>query len=75
MNPEETDHMIRLIKSLAETSGTTFFITEHDMKVVFSVADYIYVLHQGKLLAEGTPEQIRADRRVKEAYLGGTSEP
>ena len=52
MNPEETDHMIRLIKSLAETSGTTFFITEHDMKVVFSVADYIYVLHQGRLLAE-----------------------
>ncbi|SHG06688.1 amino acid/amide ABC transporter ATP-binding protein 1, HAAT family [Desulfacinum infernum DSM 9756] len=75
MNPEETDHMIRLIKSLAETSGTTFFITEHDMKVVFSVADYIYVLHQGRLLAEGTPEEIRADRRVREAYLGGTSEP
>lgn len=75
MNPEETEHMIRLIKSLAETSGTNFFITEHDMKVVFSVADYIYVLHQGTLLAQGTPEEIRADQRVKEAYLGGSLEP
>lgn len=75
MNPEETEQMIRLIKSLADTHGTNFFVTEHDMKVVFSVADYIYVLHQGSLLAQGTPEEIRADRRVKEAYLGGSLEP
>ncbi|MBN1958339.1 MAG: ABC transporter ATP-binding protein [Desulfuromonadales bacterium] len=70
MNPEETENMIALIKRLAKNSGTTFFITEHDMKVVFSLAERIYVLHQGHLLAQGTPEQIRANAQVQEAYLG-----
>lgn len=70
MNPEETENMINLIKRLAETSGTTFFITEHDMKVVFSLAEKIYVLHQGHLLAEGRPEDIRSNVEVQEAYLG-----
>lgn len=73
MNPEETDNMVRLIKKLASHSGTTFFITEHDMKVVFSLAEKIYVLHQGHLLAEGKPEEIRADALVQEAYLGRKS--
>jgi branched-chain amino acid transport system ATP-binding protein len=70
MNPEETENMINLIKKLAEVSGTTFFITEHDMKVVFSLAEKIYVLHQGHLLAQGRPEEIRANEDVQEAYLG-----
>jgi branched-chain amino acid transport system ATP-binding protein len=70
MNPEETENMINLIKKLAEVSGTTFFITEHDMKVVFSLAEKIYVLHQGHLLAQGRPEDIRANPDVQEAYLG-----
>jgi branched-chain amino acid transport system ATP-binding protein len=72
MNPQETDRMIHLIKDLSEQSGTTFFITEHDMKVVFAVAERIFVLHQGRLLAEGLPEEIRSNRTVKEAYLGGS---
>ena len=70
MNPEETEKMIGLIKKLAAGSGTTFFITEHDMKVVFSLAETIYVLHQGRLLAQGRPEDIRAHEEVQEAYLG-----
>lgn len=70
MNPEETENMIALIKKLAKNSGTTFFITEHDMKVVFSLAEKIYVLHQGHLLAEGSPQQIRSNPQVQEAYLG-----
>ena len=70
MNPEETENMISLIKKLAKNSGTTFFITEHDMKVVFSVAEKIYVLHQGHLLAEGSPQEIRSNEQVQEAYLG-----
>lgn len=70
MNPEETENMISLIKKLAEVYGTTFFITEHDMKVVFSLAEKIYVLHQGHLLAQGNPEEIRANEHVQEAYLG-----
>jgi branched-chain amino acid transport system ATP-binding protein len=72
MNPEETDRMIRLIKTLADTSGTTFCLTEHDMKVVFAVASQIVVLHQGQLLAWGPPERIRNDTTVKRAYLGGS---
>jgi len=70
MNPEETENMINLIKRLAKNSGTTFFITEHDMKVVFSLSEKIYVLHQGNLLAQGKPEEIRANEQVQEAYLG-----
>lgn len=72
MNPEETDRIIILIKELSVKSGATFFITEHDMKVVFSIAQQIYVLNQGTPLAHGTPEEIRANRAVKEAYLGGS---
>ncbi len=71
MNPEETERMIYLIHKLSEELGTTFFLTEHDMNVVFSVAEYIFVLHQGELLAKGTPEEIRKNKAVKEAYLGG----
>lgn len=70
MNPEETENMIGLIKQLAAKSGTTFFITEHDMKVVFSLAEKIYVLHQGHLLAQGSPEDIRNNTEVQDAYLG-----
>jgi branched-chain amino acid transport system ATP-binding protein len=70
MNPEETDRMIALVRGLAERLGTTFFVTEHDMRVVFGLARRIHVLHQGALLAAGTPEEIRADARVREAYLG-----
>ena len=72
MNPAETDRMIHLIKDLAHRFGTTIFLTEHDMKVVFAVAEQIFVLHQGQLLAQGGPEVIRANRQVKEAYLGGS---
>jgi branched-chain amino acid transport system ATP-binding protein len=70
MNPEETDRMIALVRRLAEQLGTTFFVTEHDMRVVFGLARRIFVLHQGTLLAEGSPEEIRGDVRVREAYLG-----
>jgi len=74
MNPEETERMIQLIRELAERFGTTIFLTEHDMKVVFSVATRIYVLHQGGLLASGDPRAIRSDPRVREAYLGGAAD-
>ncbi len=72
MNTEETEKMIKMIKELSEKFNTTFFITEHDMKVVFSLASYIYVLHQGSLLAQGTPDEIKDNIQVKEAYLGGS---
>lgn len=74
MNPEETDRMVHLIRDLAERFGTTFFLTEHDMKVVFAIATRIFVLHQGVLLAEGDPATIRSDPKVREAYLGGAED-
>lgn len=70
MNPEETERMINLIRTLSKKLGKTFFLTEHDMKVVFSLSEVIHVLHQGKLLAEGTPTQIKDNEQVREAYLG-----
>ena len=74
MNPEETKKMVILIKNLFETTGTTFFLTEHDMNVVFSISHRIIVLNYGKILADGTPEQIRQNEAVKQAYLGGYQE-
>ncbi|KAA0259360.1 ABC transporter ATP-binding protein [Deferribacter autotrophicus] len=71
MNPSETERMVKLIKDLNEKTNTTILITEHDMNVVFGISDYIYVLHQGELLASGTPYEIRENERVREAYLGG----
>ncbi len=71
MNPEETRRMVDLIKELFETTGTTFFITEHDMNVVFSVSNRIIVLNYGEILADGTPEEIHQNEDVKRAYLGG----
>ena len=70
MTPEETRRVTRLIRGLAETGEYTFLITEHDMDVVFDLAERIVVMHRGRLLAEGTAEEIRSNRAVREAYLG-----
>ena len=51
----------------------TKVIIEHDMHVVFSLADHMSVLAQGQIIAEGPPEQMRADPRVQQAYLGGAA--
>jgi len=68
MTREETAHAIRMIDRV--TAGRTLVIIEHDMEVVFSLADTISVLHYGKILVSDTPERIRTDQRVKDAYLG-----
>ena len=68
MSPTETARMIDLIGSLPRT--LSILMIEHDMKVVFSVADRITVLYYGKVLATGTPAQIQANGRVREVYLG-----
>lgn len=70
MTPEETRQVTHLIRELAAASTYTFLITEHDMNVVFDLADRIVVMHRGRLLAQGAPEEIRANRAVREAYLG-----
>jgi branched-chain amino acid transport system ATP-binding protein len=68
MSPEETQRMTALLAGLPRT--ITLLIIEHDMDVVFSLADRITVLHYGEVLAEGTAAEVRADARVYEVYLG-----
>ena len=68
MSHEETDYALNLIREV--TQGRSLLIVEHDMDVVFSLCDRISVLVYGEVIATGTPDQIRADRRVQEAYLG-----
>ncbi len=68
MSREETDYTITLIRELTE--GRTLLIVEHDMDVVFSLSDRISVLVYGQILATGTPQEIRNNHQVQEAYLG-----
>jgi len=68
MTREETEDTVRLMRSVVE--NRTLMIIEHDMEVVFSLADTVSVLHNGTILASGKPEAIRNDPRVKDAYLG-----
>ena len=68
MSPAETAEMVRLIEALPRT--LTLLIVEHDMDVVFSLADRIMVLHYGEVLAEGNLEVVRKDPQVQQIYLG-----
>ncbi len=70
MAPAERTALMRLTRTLAAERGIAVLFTEHDMDIVFSVADRILVLHQGELIAEGDGSAIRADPRVREVYLG-----
>jgi branched-chain amino acid transport system ATP-binding protein len=70
MAPQERIASIRLVHQIARQLGITVIFTEHDMQVVFAVADIISVLHQGKVLVEGKPERIRDDPDVQKIYLG-----
>jgi len=68
MSHAETERAVALIRRLTE--GRTLLIVEHDMSVVFGLADRISVLVYGQIIASGTPEEIRGNPRVREAYLG-----
>jgi len=65
----ETGSMTDFIQNLAK--DLTIVVIEHDMNVVLSISDHIAVLHQGKMIAEGTPDEIRQNDEAQEAYLGG----
>ena len=71
MSPEETDSTMVLIRALAK--GRTILVVEHKMKLVMGISDRITVLHQGQVLAEGTPEEIRNSALVQQTYLGGSA--
>ncbi|MDJ0735684.1 MAG: ABC transporter ATP-binding protein [Nostocaceae cyanobacterium] len=70
MSREETRHMVELIRHVQQQTGCTFLITEHDMEVVFQLAEKIVVMHQGAILATGNHEEIRNNISVRRAYLG-----
>ena len=70
MSAGETHDTIRLLQRIAEERGLTLLFTEHDMEVVFGIAQKIAVLHQGRLIAEGVPEEVRNDPEVRRVYLG-----
>jgi branched-chain amino acid transport system ATP-binding protein len=71
MSPEETKTTLSLIKQLAEAKGLTFLFCEHDMKVVFDVAGSIMVMQAGQTIAQDSPQRVRRNQQVQEAYLGG----
>src|SRR4030095_8567963 len=70
MSATETRDSIRLIERIARERGLTLLFTEHDMEVVFSIAEKITVLHQGRVIADGTPAEVRRDESVRRVYLG-----
>ena len=70
MSATETRETIRLIERITRDRGLTLLFTEHDMEVVFSIAQRISVLHQGRLIAEGAPAEVRSDPEVRRVYLG-----
>jgi branched-chain amino acid transport system ATP-binding protein len=70
MNVEEKEDMSRFIIDVSEQFGTTIALIEHDMGVVMDISDRVVVLDYGRKLAEGTPDEVRANQDVIDAYLG-----
>jgi branched-chain amino acid transport system ATP-binding protein len=71
MNPQETAELATLIKQIKTDFGMMILLIEHDMNLVMEVCKRIYVLEYGHMIAEGTPSEIKSNKRVIEAYLGG----
>ncbi len=71
MAPAERMDLMALAVAIVRDRAVTVLFTEHDMDVVFAAAEQIMVMHQGRVIAEGTPQAVRANREVQEIYLGG----
>jgi len=70
MNVEEKQDMCRFVLDVNDQFGTTIVLIEHDMGVVMDISDRVVVLDYGRKIADGTPDQVRANRDVIDAYLG-----
>jgi branched-chain amino acid transport system ATP-binding protein len=71
MSPEETQATMELVKRLANQRGLTILFCEHDMDIVFSIAQSIMVMRHGQTIIQGSLEEVRSNKEVQEAYLGG----
>ncbi|MBY5033983.1 ABC transporter ATP-binding protein [Streptococcus gallolyticus] len=71
MNPQETAELTQLIRQIKDDFKITIMLIEHDMSLVMEVTERVYVLEYGRLIAHGTPDEIKQNKRVIEAYLGG----
>jgi branched-chain amino acid transport system ATP-binding protein len=70
MAAEQVPELINLIRAVHSAGNKTIMLVEHNMNVVMSISDTITVMHQGQVLAEGTPAEIAANEVVQSAYLG-----
>ena len=71
MNPQETHELMEMIAFIRREFNLTILLIEHDMKLVMGICERIMVLNYGKIIASGTPEEIKSNPQVIKAYLGG----
>jgi len=71
MSPEETDATVNLVEQVQRELGLTIVLVEHDMEIIFRIADRIAVLNRGSVIADAAPDEVQGDPDVQEAYLGG----
>lgn len=74
MNPVERVQILNNIRQLSRDGRTTFVLVEHDMDIVFSLSERVIVLHRGMVLGDGSPEEIKENKQVREVYLGDSLE-
>jgi branched-chain amino acid transport system ATP-binding protein len=70
MGPAEREALMRLAVNVCRSRGVALLFTEHDMDVVFSFADRILVMNRGRMIATGTPSEVRSNEEVRAVYLG-----